>query len=213
MGKINDYLINYANKELDAIKSYYKPTLMLIKNYFGIFKGNISNFINQFRDKINSKIDCFDYFIEYINEIFENNNLFDFYCFVEKNILINKEFRNTLLDNINNLKDKLITSLSTKLENETNKLYEKIINSNKYKELKEKSTKTINDFVDKAENKVFGHINNILKDIDNKNNEKEFKDKNIDKNLEKKDDEKNNEKIIEEEKDKKESEFDKFDKI
>ena len=212
MGKINDYLINYANKELDAIKSYYKPTLMFIKNYFGIFKGNISNFINQFRDKINSKIDCFDYFIEYINEIFENNNLFDFYCFVEKNILINKEFRNTLLDNINNLKDKLITSLSTKLENETNKLYEKIINSNKYKELKEKSTKTINDFVDKAENKVFGHINNILKDIDNKNNEKEIKDKNIDKNLEKKDDEKNNEKIIKEKKDKKESEFDKFDK-
>ena len=178
IGKINVYVITSLNNKVEIIKSYYEPTLKMIKNYFGTFKGGISNFINKCNDKINQKIDYFDYIIRYINKIFQNQSLYDFYCMIEENILIHKDLNNTFLDGINTLKNALITNLSDELTNETNKLYEKIINSNKYKEIKEKSKKTINDMVHKTENKVFGYINNQLKIEEEKDPENENKNEN-----------------------------------
>ena len=189
-GKINNLIINYASKKLEILKSYYEPTLTMIRRYFITFKGDISNFINKCNDKIKGKIDYLDYFIKYINNIFQNKYLYELYYMIEENILIYKDFKNSLLDEINQLKNKLINNLSNELEKKTNELYEKIINDNKYKEFKEKSKKTINEIVDKTENKVFGYINNIIMDKDEKNKTKKSKTK------------KNN----------KESEFDKFDK-
>ena len=217
--KINNTLINYANKKLENIKSYYEPSLTMIKKYFATMKGDVSTFIEKCNNKINEKIDCFDVVIKFISNIFENKSLYEFYCMIEENILIHNDLKNPLLEGINQLKDKLVGDLSNELEAQIQKLYEKIINSTKYKELKEKSKKTINDIVDKAENKVFGFINKILenkieantekekKESKDETDEKEHKDENKNENKNKKDetDEKEN-------KDKKLSEFELFDK-
>ena len=185
--KINNNLISYANKKFEIIKSCYEPILEMIKKYFATFKEDISKFTNKFNDIINEKIDYFDYFIKYINCIFQNKSLYEFYYIIEENILIHNDLKIPFLEGINKLKNKLINDLSDKFEIEINKLYEKIINSKKYKDIKEKSKKTINDIVDKTENKVFGYINKILQDKEEISMEKENKDE-------------------------KESEFDKFDK-
>ena len=139
--KINNTLINYANKKLENIKSYYEPSLTMIKKYFATMKGDVSTFIEKCNNKINEKIDCFDVVIKFISNIFENKSLYEFYCMIEENILIHNDLKNPLLEGINQLKDKLVGDLSNELEAQIQKLYEKIINSTKYKELKEKSKK------------------------------------------------------------------------
>ena len=187
ISKINNNLVSYSNKKFEIIKSCYEPILEMIKKYFDTFKEDISKFTNKFTDKINEKIDYFDYFIKYINCIFQNKSLYEFYYIIEENILIHNDLKVPFLEGINKLKDKLINDLSDKFEIEINKLYEKIINSKKYKAIKKKSKETINDIVDKTENKVFGYINKILKDKEEICMEKENKNE-------------------------KESEFDKFDK-
>ena len=129
ISKINNNLVSYANKKFEIIKSCYKPILEMIKKYFATFKEDISKFTNKFNDIINEKIDYFDYFINYINCIFQNKSLYEFYYIIEENILIHNDLKVPFLEGINKLKNKLINDLSDKFEIEINKLYEKIINS------------------------------------------------------------------------------------
>lgn len=113
---INNNIINYVNEKCKIIKSYFEPTLLMIKQYFAVFKGNVSKLINECNDKINTKIDYFDYIIKYINMIFQNKYLYEFYYIIEENILINNDLKIPFLESLNKLKDKLVNDLSDKLE-------------------------------------------------------------------------------------------------
>jgi phage-related protein len=93
ISKINNNLISYANKKFEIIKSCYEPILEMIKQYFARFKEDISKFANKLTEKINEKIDYFDYFIKYINCIFQNKSLYEFYYIIEENILIHNDLK------------------------------------------------------------------------------------------------------------------------
>ena len=216
--------INYAQKKFEKIKQLYEPTLKMINNYFNTFKKNTSDFINECNNKINNKIDdCFDYFIKFINSIFQNKNLYEFYYMIEENILINNDFKNALLDEIKLLKDNLILKYSNELEEKIKELYDKMVKNMKLKEIKEKSTIKINGFVCETENKIFGKINEFL--IDKDGNERNKKDiiKENENNIKEKGDTNKKDEInnyingknkndTDNNKEEKESEFDKFDK-
>jgi hypothetical protein len=65
----------------------------MIKKYFAAFKEDITKYTNKYSDKIKEKIDYFDYFIKYINIIFQNKSLYEFYYIIEENILIHNDLK------------------------------------------------------------------------------------------------------------------------
>ena len=88
----------------------------MIKGYFNIFKGNILDFFKKVNDKIKEKINYFDYFIKFINQLLQNKNIFQFYYTIEENILIDKDIKNLLLEELKELKNKLIYNLADVVE-------------------------------------------------------------------------------------------------
>ena len=217
---LKSILINHINQFNNKIFTFtqnkIEPIKQMIKGYFNIFKGNISDFFNIVNDKIKEKINYFDYFIKFINQLLQNKNICQFYYTIEEHILINEDFKNLLLEELKELKNKLINNLANEMEKKIEELYEKMKEMLEAKGYKEKATKKINEIVDKTENKIFGYINDILieekegkdKNIENEENikeEKELKTDKEEKELKTKKEEKK-------EKEEKKSEFEKFDK-
>jgi len=155
-------------KKFNIIKKYYEPILNIIKEYFSILKQNAVEIIGDCKSTINNGIDSlFEYFINYINSILNKANVLDFYLKnIDKDITISKDFKNNLLETIKSLKEKSISELSIKFENEMKELEKKL--DEKVEKIKEKSNKEINKLVDKYENKIFGKINNIIKTLEKK---------------------------------------------
>lgn len=161
-------IISYGQKKFNIIKKYYEPILNIIKEYFSILKQNAVEIIGDCKSTINNGIDSlFEYFINYINSILNKANVLDFYLKnIDKDITISKDFKNNLLETIKSLKEKSISELSIKFENEMKELEKKL--DEKVEKIKEKSNKEINKLVDKYENKIFGKINNIIKTLEKK---------------------------------------------
>ena len=117
---LKSILINHINQFNNKIFTFtqnkIEPIKQMIKGYFNIFKGNISDFFNIVNDKIKEKINYFDYFIKFINQLFQNKNICQFYYTIEENILIDKDFKNLLLEELKELKNKLINNLAEEME-------------------------------------------------------------------------------------------------
>ena len=219
-------IISYGQKKFNIIKKYYEPILNIIKEYFSILKQNAVEIIGDCKSTINNGIDSlFEYFINYINSILNKANVLDFYLKkLDKDITISKDFKNNLLETIKSLKEKSISELSIKFENEMKELEKKL--DEKVEKIKEKSNKEINKLVDKYENKIFGKINNIIKNVGEeekmtkeddtkKDNHKKDKNNKIKKEIniekEKKENKKNKENNNKGNEKKDPSEFEKFD--
>ena len=86
----------------------------MIKGYFDIYKGNISDFLNKVKYKIKQEINYFDYFIKYIMN--SKIKIYAFYYIIEENILISNDFKNILLDELKKEKNKLINNLTEEME-------------------------------------------------------------------------------------------------
>jgi hypothetical protein len=113
--------INQFNNKIIKFTQYkIEPIKQMIKGYFNIFKGNISDFFNIVNDKIKEKINYFDYFIKFINQLLQNKNIFQFYYTIEENILIDKYFKNLLLEELKELKNKLLIILLKKWKKNRN---------------------------------------------------------------------------------------------
>ena len=70
---LKSILINRINLFYNKINKFthktIEPIKKMIKGYFDIFKGNTLDFFNKVNDKIKEKIDYFDYFIKFINQL------------------------------------------------------------------------------------------------------------------------------------------------
>ena len=111
-----NHINQFNNKIFTFTQNKIEPIKQMIKGYFNIFKGNISDFFNKVNDKIKEKINYFDYFIKFINQLFQNKNICQFYYTIEENILIDKDFKNLLLEELKELKNKLINNLAEEME-------------------------------------------------------------------------------------------------
>ena len=111
-----NHINQFNNKIIKFTQNKIEPIKQMIKGYFNIFKGNISDFFNIVNDKIKEKINYFDYFIKFVNQLFQNKNICQFYYTIEENILIDKDFKNLLLEELKELKNKLINNLAEEME-------------------------------------------------------------------------------------------------
>ena len=228
IGQINK-VINYGQKEFDAIKKYYEPILLMIKDKFSTLKENISSVIDEYKGKVENKIDfLFEYIIKFLESKFKFIKVLDYYI---QNITFSDNFQTDLLDYIKLIKNEGISVLTTKFEKEMQELDVKL--DKELIQLKNKSNVKLRKIVNKTEQKVFKYINKSLKDI--QEDKKEDKKKEVEEEEEEEEEEekeegneaeknsnknlKNNENDSKEEKQnnknkkgKKFSEFDIFDK-
>ncbi len=115
--------INLFNNKINKFtQKTIEPIKKMIKGYFDIFKGNTLDFFNKVNDKIKEKIDYFDYFIKFINQLLENKNICQFYYTIEEHILINEDFKNLLLEELKELKNKLINNLANEMEKKNKRI-------------------------------------------------------------------------------------------
>ena len=191
-------VMKYGQKQFEEIKKYYEPILNFVKEKLLALKEDISKTMQEYKDKINDKIDSvFDYIIKFLINRFKNVKVLDYYL---KKITFIENFQNELLDCVQTLKNDAISNLSTKFEEEIKNLNDKI--DKKLKELKVKTKKKIRKIVNKTENKVFRYVNNTIKKI--KEEEKKEKEKDDEENDEQKNDE--DKKEVEEEEEEEEEE-------
>jgi hypothetical protein len=111
-----NHINQFNNKIIKFTQNKIEPIKKMIKGYFNIFKGNTSDFFKKVNEKINKKINYFDYFIKFINQLFQNKNICQFYYTIEENILIDKDIKNLLLEELKELKNKLINNLAEEME-------------------------------------------------------------------------------------------------
>ena len=212
-------VINYGKKQFAEIKKLYEPMLKLIKDKCLILKQNFSNFIDEYKGKLNNNIETvFEFLIKFLISKYKLTNVLDY--FLKKNIF-SENYQNELLEYIQTFKNDKISELTSKFEEEMKKLNHKI--DKKVQELKIQSKTQIKKIVNKTEKKVFGYLNKALKDIkeeEEKKNEEDEKYIKKEKVTEEEEKEKAKEKIDKnsqkdknkKEKKKKISEFDVFDK-
>ena len=164
MKRINS-AIDLGQNHFDKIKKYYEPIMKLIKGYFETFKEGAVSLINNYKNKVNEKVDIFfENSFEIITCFFEKVNILDLYLKKLNNITISKKFKNDFLETAKLLRDKAVSKISNEFEEKMRELESKI--GEKVNDLKEKSKSKINELVDEYEDIFFGKINDIIKDDD-----------------------------------------------
>ena len=177
--------IKFGQKKYDEIKKYYEPISNMIKSYFSILKEDAVKFIEKNKEKIDVKIDSgFNYFIKFINYLFNKANVLDLYNI---KIEVHHTFKKDLINNLKKLRDIAISKITKNFELIAKDLEKQC--DDKINKIESICDDKINRLVNKSENKIFGYLNKFIKEED-KNSKINKENKLInDENLTKKRDE------------------------
>jgi hypothetical protein len=151
----------YMKDKLDTIQSFYDSILNMIKKYLNLILQNAKEYLSKTSKSFDN---AFDYFIEYIEKIYNNCCIYEL-SFINKLKSINS-FITDITTEINEKKNKEITKLTNILEQNIEKEYNKLM------EFKDEVKNEINDTFETFENKVMKSADDKIcetaTDIENK---------------------------------------------
>ena len=151
----------YMKDKLDTIQSFYDSILYMIKKYLNLILQNAKEYLSKTSKSFDN---AFDYFIEYIEKIYNNCCIYEL-SFINKLKSINS-FITDIITEINEKKNKEINKLSNILEQNIEKEYNKLM------EFKDEVKNEINDTFETFENKVMKSADDKIcetaTDIENK---------------------------------------------
>ena len=151
----------YAKNKLNTVQSFYDTILNMTKKYLNLLLQNAKEYLSKTSKCFDN---AFDYFLEYIEKIYNNCCLCEIY-FINKLKSINS-FITDITTKINEKKNKEINELSNKLEQSIEKEYNKLM---QFKDgVKNKINGTFETFENKVMKPVDDKICKTASDIENK---------------------------------------------
>lgn len=141
----------YTKDKLNTIQSFYDSILNMTKKYLNLLLQNAKEYLSTTSKCLDN---TFDYFLEYIEKIYNNCCLYELY-FINKLKSINS-FITDITIKINEKKNEEINKLSNILEQNIEKEYNKLM------QFKDEVKNKINNTFDTFENKVMNKVDNKI---------------------------------------------------
>ena len=141
----------YTKDKLNTIQSFYDSILNMTKKYLNLLLQNAKEYLSTTSKCLDN---TFDYFLEYIEKIYNNCCLYELY-FINKLKSINS-FITDITIKIKEKKNEEINKLSNILEQNIEKEYNKLM------QFKDEVKNKINNTFDTFENKVMNKVDNKI---------------------------------------------------